>query len=309
MRALTITGWILVFVAAAGCAGIYQNLLKTQAERDVARQELEASQAKLKEMDALVAKLQSNEDESAKLEAERKAQAEKLESMEQEVAALKEEVQPVVEEAGEPIEDSEAELTEQQQKMLSAQMGALSGMIYGEFFSGLDPAVAEIIRAEVEASMGKGFMLDQQAFGQNPPWTGKELGARKSAVRAELRASLAAQLTPEQLASWDEYDAAATEVLYGQVVGSQLTMLAPGLGEESRGLVQRTLGEALAANIEGLEATDEPYTMERFIDAQRTALQESAERLGESLTEEEFAEYQRYMDQAEQTFAAMAAQN
>ena len=215
---------------------------------------------------------------------------------------------PVQEE--DPAQDDLPHLSEQQQQMLQVQTSAFANMTYGEFLAqfNLPPETADAVNNAIQEALGQEMLLQQQALRRDPPWSGVEIGARKEAIREQLRQALAAHFTPDQLEAWDLQQAVASQVFYEQLVGGQLAMLAPGLGEEARLTVQGVLGEELAYHLDSMNLSENPYSMDQFIEAQRTALESSAQRLAGVLDEAESAELTRYITLAEQTFAAMAQQ-
>lgn len=309
MKVLAIAGWIFAIIGGFAALTLFQRNQAVEQTRYKYAEEVKNLQIQVEKLEEINARHAYDAQKLAPPVAPPAQPAPPenpipaAETMPKETAAAAPAEEPAAE-----GETEQPELNDDQKRMLKAQTSAVTDMVYGEFLAGLNlpSETADAVHQIIGEAMGKEMMLTQQALGSTPPWSGKKLGEQKDAIRASLRESLQQQLTPEQLTAWDQQEAMSTQILYENVVGGQLAMLAPSLGDEARRTIGSVVGEELAIQLDGMETVDDPYSRERFAQAQRTALENSVERLRDALNDEEFAQLERYRQQAEQTFQALA---
>jgi len=310
MRFTALAGWMLAIVLFVACVWLVRDRAVLREDQAAARSELD----RLTETVAALAAAAQHEDATQAEDAPHEPVEVVMELAEEEMAPVEPAATPVEPEQGEAPEPEAGpdapQLSEQQQRMLAVQAQGIAQMTYGDLFGELALAqeTMDAVWELVQDATGKRMMIDQRALTRDPPWTGKEVGAQKDAVQAELRDALAAYLNRDELAAWDAYEAVSDQVFYEQLVGGQLAMMSPGLNEEARGLIRGVLGEELAMQLGALETVDDPYTVQRFADAQRTAMRDSADRLFDVLDEGEYADLQRYIALGEQALDALSPQ-
>ena len=187
-----------------------------------------------------------------------------------------------------------------------AQMRVLVGMQYNSLLKDLAlpdetaNAVNDLlIDAQVEAQQAT---MQDMMSGTS---TAKEAKAKQDAIEARLRERLSKVLTTEELAQWDAYQGIADTVLYEALLDGQLTMLAPGLSEETRATARVVLAEELAAELDRFYETDKQYTLDSFNQAQLEGLNNGMARVPDTVSEEQYAHLTSFIDLVAAAFQQM----
>jgi len=204
---------------------------------------------------------------------------------------------------GEPGE-SEAQIREK--NVIRAQMGTMTDMAYKPFFD--EMSFPDEVRVAAREALTEFAVRRQQR--QNDAFrrgnvSAREVRADRDLAMATLRGRLQLILSADQFAQWQAYEPDSDQVLFQAILDGQLNMLASGLTAENLRLARDTMAEELARYIDRFENSDELYTLVNFNLAQSQALQDSLERLGQALDEEQLGLVQGFVDQATAMFAAM----
>jgi len=197
----------------------------------------------------------------------------------------------------------------QGERMADAQMGMIADMAYQDLFNelSLPPDVRATVKNAVVASMTEARKATMKALQSNDQ-TAKQMHAQELDRKAVLRSELAALLTPEELAAWDDYEPVADQILYEKLVDGQLNMLASGLSSENRTLASQVMAEELVREFDAFNASEEIYTTTSYNHAQARALNASLERLSEVMDGEQYGHVEGFVNQALAMFDAMAEQ-
>ncbi|GMW01569.1 MAG: hypothetical protein AMXMBFR84_27060 [Candidatus Hydrogenedentota bacterium] len=207
----------------------------------------------------------------------------------------------------EPEGDPQPDAMERAQR---AQVDVLLGMLY-------DDLIAQWALPEDAEARLRGYLADASLEAQRTmlrdmgegKLTAKEAHARQEEIEGRLREQLAKELNRDALAQWDAYDETSDEAMYRIVLDGQLTMMAQGLVEENRWAVRDVFAEELATHLDTFNQSDAPYTRDNFNQAQLNALNAGLVRLSEQLEPDQYAQAERYVQQAANMFQQMAGQS
>ncbi len=312
-NALTLGGWIV-----AGLAFVLSVILYRQSA-DLRHQLKNADELNMRQQQQLaeLGELQQRTEDAATRIEELSKELESAKALAAELNAQGGDAAetPVLDEqAGEQAasEESEKKGSEdagpsRRERMLSQQMAFMVDMAWGEFFK--EQASPDDVKAQVRDLLVKAAVKDQTAViealkeGKTPA---AEVFSEQETNRAELRAALGGVLSANELTAWDTYEELADVYLYESVVEGQLTMLAPELNTENRRAAGAVVAEELVAAIDEFERSEVLYTLENFNNAQSAALQNSLDRLAQSLDEEQYGHVQSFVEAAEAMFNAVA---
>ncbi|MBT3378249.1 MAG: hypothetical protein HN742_38355 [Lentisphaerae bacterium] len=188
----------------------------------------------------------------------------------------------------------------QGKKMAEMSARAALDMQYGDFFretklpADVEQKIRDLIVAslvtQIEQSLGR---AGDGAEANAPLQTEKERAA-------QLRAELAELLTPDELATWDEYEETKTERMLLQQYDMQLGMYAPSLSEDKRKRASEVLvGELMATTkANALQTTGNPKdNFEQGMKAQFDTLDRAREKLAAELNEEQLSDFDKFIEQ------------
>ncbi|MCC6694386.1 MAG: hypothetical protein IT365_02040 [Candidatus Hydrogenedentes bacterium] len=112
----------------------------------------------------------------------------------------------------------------------------------------------------------------------------------------ELRGELSKVLNAEEMAVWEDYEANKESFMLQQSYDMQLATFAPSISQDTRNVVKQVLAEeVLAAHKE--PAADGGTGIEAIVNRQTAAFEQSLERLSTQLTEDEYAQVERFIQQ------------
>jgi len=205
--------------------------------------------------------------------------------------------------------DEDAAETEEEdlgKRVLRGQMSAMTDLAYGALFE--DLALPDETRQVVSewmidaATQTRAAVVNAFQNGNTPA---KDVKAAEDKALDQLRENLKTVLTAEELEAWEAYEQDKDLHLYWNILEGQLSMLAPGLTQENRGVAKQVLAEELVAHIDALENSDEVYSLGNFNRAQSEAMQVSLERLAGTLDQEQYAQVEGFVVTADEALAAM----
>lgn len=208
--------------------------------------------------------------------------------------------------AAEPASDPQPNQGKSIQRAQRAQMGVLVGMQYKGFLDNL--ALPEDTMTSVKDLLIDSTIEGQQAMVEammSGTSKAKDAKAKQDAIEAQLREKLSTVLNQEELAQWDAYQEVADVALYEALLDGQLTMLAPGLSEETRAAARSILAEDLAAELDTFFESDTIYTMDSFNQAQLAGLNNGMARMSETISEEQYGHLSGFIDTVAATFQQM----
>ncbi|MCX5758323.1 MAG: hypothetical protein NTU83_07420 [Candidatus Hydrogenedentes bacterium] len=188
-------------------------------------------------------------------------------------------------------------------KQLARQSAAMSvNMQYGGLFDKLhlsseaEEHVRQIFADNAADQMTSAMDMMQ---GKSSPETLKQ--ARDDS-KAKLRADLAAVLSPEAMATYDEYETEMPKRMLAQSLDMQLNMFAPALGADTRIRVRDVLQEEMLplAEEQHNAATGIPSNLQSYMDEQREVYARARDRLAQELDETQMVQVDRFISQAQQ---------
>ena len=189
----------------------------------------------------------------------------------------------------------------------SAEMAV--NMQYQDLFTSLHlPAdVEQRLREVLKESMAEQILSGIEAMGgKASPETMK---GTKEGSEADLRAKAAAILSPEEMAAWDEYQAALPKHVLSQSLDMQLNMFAPGLTPETRTRARDVLVEELLTTQAGQQgmgvATGTDFQAQ--LTAQQEAFTRARDRLAQELDETQIGQVDRLITQMQQMIEMSAS--
>jgi hypothetical protein len=244
-----------------------------------------------------------------------------IERLQSEIASLKKQASDPVPAAAKAAPPAEAKPNESEteestndgesagERAARAQLGVLAGMMYQPLFAelGLPAETEEAARALIADSMLK-LQGQTAAAIRSGSTTANELRAQNDAQEAALREQLSEVLNANELSAWDDYADSADQTLYEGLLDGQLTMLAPGLTEETRAMARVVLAEDLSASLDAFHETDSPYTLANFNAAQLEGLTEGLGRMPEDMEQEQYDLLAGFVDQVARTFETMGGE-
>lgn len=125
--------------------------------------------------------------------------------------------------------------------------------------------------------------------------SGPPEGTREKRME-ELRGELSKVLNAEEMAVWEDYEANKESFMLQQSYDMQLATFAPSISQDTRNVVKQVLAEeVLAAHKE--PAVDGGTGIEAIVNRQTAAFEQSLERLSTQLTEDEYAQVERFIQQ------------
>ncbi|MFP6582953.1 MAG: hypothetical protein VCD00_10430 [Candidatus Hydrogenedentota bacterium] len=230
-----------------------------------------------------------------------------LEAKAAEVAKLLEQINQSEEEAEEETPEEEREKTLEdirakieKNAVAGAQIKALTEMIYADFINGLDldPDTKAELRALLAESYMETIALSQYATADGEiPWSEVDSWTREE--RAYLDEQLRALLSDEEYATWSEYSSTIDERQLEGTLRTQIRSFASGLTDENFEIVMQVAIEEFRAQQIALEQSNTPFTQSENILYQIRAMTEMRNRLGEYLSEAQYAEIENWLTMAE----------
>ena len=301
---LGVLGWIVAIAAIITAGILFARNLALTNELDVVKQEIEQARMRLNDIAVRAAPTDDAGTETAR-PAEQMAMGQPTApAQEAEPAAPQEEAAPA-EPAGDPQPDRGNSI----QRAQRAQMGVLVGMQYKGLLD--DLALPEEAATAVKDLLIDSTMDAQQAMVEammSGTTKAKDAKAKQDAIEAQLREKLSAVLNQEEMAQWDAYQEVADVALYEALLDGQLTMLAPGLSEETRATARTILAEDLATELDTFFESDTIYTMDSFNQAQLAGLNNGMARMPDTMSEEQYGALTGFIDMVAGTFQQMKQQ-
>ncbi|MCC6694105.1 MAG: hypothetical protein IT365_00615 [Candidatus Hydrogenedentes bacterium] len=300
---LGVLGWVVAIAAVVAAATLFAKNRDLEAELGTYRDE--------------VAQLRATSDQQGAAHNEALAEAERLRqevakaesvspspSTTDEAAATAAPVDETA--AAEPATESQPNQGNSIQRAQRAQMGVLVGMQYKGFLDNL--ALPEDTMTSVNDLLIDSTIDAQQAMVEammSGTSKAKDAKAKQDAIEAQLREQLGTVLNQEEMAQWDAYQEVADVALYEALLDGQLTMLAPGLSEETRAAARTILAEDLATELDTFFESDTIYTMDSFNQAQLAGLNNGMARMPETINEEQYGHLTGFIDTIAATFQQM----
>ncbi len=175
-----------------------------------------------------------------------------------------------------------------------AKMGAemAVNMQYRDLFTSLNlPSdVEQRLREILSDSMAEQISSGMQAMSGG---TSREaMKAAKEKSDADLRSKVAAVLSADEMAKWDEYQAEMPKHVLTQSLDMQLNMLAPSLAAETHNRARDVIVEEMLASQVMPDATGFPESgdFQAQISAQQEAMTRARDRLAQELNESDLAQ-------------------
>ncbi|MCC6488706.1 MAG: hypothetical protein IT364_14505 [Candidatus Hydrogenedentes bacterium] len=125
--------------------------------------------------------------------------------------------------------------------------------------------------------------------------SGPPEGARDEQME-KLRGELSKVLNAEEMAVWEDYEANKESFMLQQSYDMQLATFAPSISQETRNIVKQVLAEEVLAAYKE-PAADGGTGIESIVGKQTAAFEQSLERLSTQLTEEEYVQVERFIQQ------------
>lgn len=188
---------------------------------------------------------------------------------------------------------------EQGKKLAEYSASMTVNMQYGDMFRDMnlppetEEQVRDILKRHFARLMKEGMNMLKDGVDE------EKAEALDTDCEAELRHELGAVLSPEQMAQREAYEEVMEERMLAFQYDVQLGMFAPGLTPENREVVKEVLVEEMLV---APEPSNLPNAMEvqGVLEREADALQRARERLVDYLDEEQFAEFERFLNQQEQ---------
>jgi len=180
---------------------------------------------------------------------------------------------------------------------MSAEMTV--NMQYAQFFQDLglpaesESQVKEILTRNLSEQMIAGIKALQE---HAKP---EAMAQMRQSADLKLRQELASVLNPEEMASWDEYQATLPERMLRQTYDMQLTQFAPGLSPEAHDLACDVLVDEMMSTAAANQTTGMPSTtdIQAQIQQQRESAIRAHDRLAQELAPDQLALVDRLLDQ------------
>ena len=175
------------------------------------------------------------------------------------------------------------------------------GMQYGELFTSLHvpPDVEERVRKVLTDNAVEQITAAMDALQDNPsPDTLKKL---RDDATAKQRAELSAILSPEEMATFDEYETTLPKRMLTQSFDMQLNMFAPGLTAENRTRARDALVEEMLQMRDGQRGSfPGKADVQSYVSDQQQAFTRARDRLAQEFDEAQLAHVDRFIAQAQQ---------
>jgi hypothetical protein len=313
VRVGLVAGWGLALIALAGA--IYLS-----ADNQALRGELEQLREEPSEASAAAPGQAAEAGEEARqaslraqqLEAERDSLHEKVASLEDQLAvvvAARDEAAAI---AAEMPDDNEPKAAENPMAALfkgkkgkefaMASASSAVNMQYGAFFSetGLAPEKEELVREILNRTFRDMIDLKFESI------EGEELGPMMSALEEQQALDLQQVLSEEEYAEWEAYEETKQERMLRQSYDMQFGMMAGKIEQGTRELIVDVVVEEMvnggAMDKPGGEDAEE---MTAAFDRASTAYSNARERLVDTLTDQELAALDRFIEQQESVLEMM----
>lgn len=178
------------------------------------------------------------------------------------------------------------------------------GMQYGMLLADLklpaevEDEVREILAGSIAEQLRKTMKAMQDG-------TMKDFRANQSdeAVTEALRTELSTVLNAEEMAIWEDYEANKGYYMLEQSYDMQLGMYAPTMSRETRDTVKQVLAEEMTVSQQ-----DQPNSGDSnpndWVATQSDAMNRGLERLSTVLTEDEYAQVERFIEQQNENLRA-----
>ena len=208
------------------------------------------------------------------------------------------------EESGNPMAAMANMFKGEHGKEMAKQSASMAvNMQYAELFSSLHlPAdVEQQVRDIISESMAGQISSGMEAMQGGGP--AEDFKKKHDEAQAKVRADLAKILSPEEMATYDEYETALPKHSLSQSYDMQLGMMAPGMSAESRTRARDVLVEEMLPSIEGQMKGEIPKGDEfaTIMAAQKDALGRARERLAQEFDEAQMGQVDRFVQQMQQT--------
>ncbi|MCL4691671.1 MAG: hypothetical protein KJ060_04075 [Candidatus Hydrogenedentes bacterium] len=122
-------------------------------------------------------------------------------------------------------------------------------------------------------------------------------------LKITLRAELSKVLTADEMAAWEDYEANKPYYMMEQSYNMQLGMSAPTISEETRGTVSQVMAEEMILAFDDKPKT-ERFDVESLVAAQADAMGRALERLSPVLSDDEYRQVERFMEQQNESTRA-----
>jgi hypothetical protein len=177
-------------------------------------------------------------------------------------------------------------------------------MQYSTLFADLNlPSdVEEEVRAILADSLADTIRLGVKAM-QGAKKEDIPTSQSPDAIAEALRVELKKVLNADEMAVWEEYEANKDFYVLEQSYDMQLDMYAPSMSQETRDTVCQVMAEEMISAREEYAGAGDSGT-DRGMTIQSDAMDRSLERLIPVLSEEEFAQVERFMQQQSESMRA-----
>lgn len=192
-------------------------------------------------------------------------------------------------ESDEAIESSAKMQVNMQYGTLFADLN-LPSEVENEVRAILADSLAEQLRVAVKAMQGA--KKEDIPASQSP-----------DGITEALRAELSTVLNGEEMAVWEEYEANKSYYMLEQSYGMQLGMYAPSMSQETRDTVSQILAEEMVLSTEEHVSTGDSG-VDAAMSMQTNAMDRSLERLSSALSEEEYVQVERFIQQQNESMRA-----
>ncbi|MCC6487599.1 MAG: hypothetical protein IT364_08860 [Candidatus Hydrogenedentes bacterium] len=301
MTKLGVLGWVVAIAAIIAAGILFARNLALKNELEVVKQEIEQARMRLNDIAVSAAPTDDAETETAEPEEQLAMVQPAAPAEEAATAPPQQEAAPAA-----PATETQPNQGNSIQRAQRAQMGVLVGMQYKGFLDNL--ALPEDTMTGVKDLLIDSTIEGQQAMVEammSGTSKAKDAKAKQDAIEAQLREKLGAVLNQEEMAQWDAYQEVADVALYEALLDGQLTMLAPGLSEETRAAARTILAEDLATELDTFFESDTIYTMDSFNQAQLAGLNNGMERMPDTISEEQYGHLSGFIDTVAATFQQM----
>ena len=178
-----------------------------------------------------------------------------------------------------------------------ASAGMQVNMQYAMLLSDLKlpPDVEEKVRDILTESLADQIRFAVKAAKDGTLNSGPPEGARDKHME-KLRGELSKVLNAEEMAVWEDYEANKESFMLQQSYDMQLATFAPSMSQDTRNVVKQVMAEeVLAAHNE--PAVGESSGVDAIVNRQTAAFEQSLQRLSTQLTEDEYAQVERFLEQ------------
>lgn len=159
----------------------------------------------------------------------------------------------------------------------------------------LPPDVEEKVRDVFTQFLADQIRFAVKAAKDGTLSSGPPEGAREKHME-ELRGELSKVLNAEEMAVWEDYEANKEGFMLQQSYDMQLATFAPSMSQDTRNVVKQVLAEEVLAAYKE-PAADGGTGIEAIVSKQTAAFEQSLERLSTQLTEDKYAQVERFIQQ------------